>query len=258
MSDEVAAEAVRGLEWEVESLRLTALFPSGDLPNARELWTRVAAEEPEMSSEHKSGQTGAEGSFRNQKLSLTMPPGRVDWVYSLSPAETAERAIATACRLSDVEDIINQIVSKWTGSEDCPSFQRIALGLVLLCPTDSKESGYREIAEYLPAVDIDPDNSSDFSYQINRPRPCESLGALSINRLSKWSVAVFQTTTLALDRSGARSQGLPSHRTCACRLELDINTDNDFTGVLEPKQIEAIFGVLHKLAVELSQDGDRP
>ena len=55
----------------------------------------------------------------------------------------------------------------------------------------ARELGYRELGRFLPAVRLDED-SSDFSYQINRPRRSTVIPELSVNRLSKWSVGKFQ------------------------------------------------------------------
>src|SRR5208282_50763 len=77
-----------------------------------------------------------------------------------------------------------------------PPAIRLAYGAILLQPVDNRETGYLRLGELASAVKIDP-KSEDFFYQINRPRESTTLKNMRLNRLSKWSVALFQPMRFA-------------------------------------------------------------
>src|SRR5436190_1193852 len=80
---------------------------------------------------------------------------------------------------------------------------RLAFGAVLAQPTEDRHSGYVQIAKYLPSIRLDVDGSSDFLFQINRPRPSRvGIENLLINRLARWSVLIFKTFGVTLEKTG--------------------------------------------------------
>jgi len=126
----------------------------------------------------------------------------------------------------------------------CPPLQRLAFGAVLTRPVDDLLTGYRQISDYLPFVQLDPESSSDFSYQINRPRNSTVISGLRINRFSRWSVArVFAST---FDTQ------------IGCRVELDINTAQEFQGELPQEKLPVIIQELVDLGKEIAENGDIP
>jgi hypothetical protein len=68
--------------------------------------------------------------------------------------------------------------------EMTPEVNRIAVGEEWSFPVANKEAGYVGLGHFLPNVDIDPFESRDFLYRINRPR---LFGEMWINRLSTWA-----------------------------------------------------------------------
>ena len=103
---------------------------------------------------------------------------------------------------------------------------------------------------------LDPEHSSDFAYQINRPRKSErGLQCLKINRLSKWSVILLQGFQISV------GQGVPkllpvAVPQAACCLQLDINTDEDHQTEFPRENIVAIFEELVESAQEIATKGD--
>ncbi len=257
MKTESNPERTCDLQWQVESLRFSSLFPTKDPGPVDALWSSITGEEPEKVVVCKSGEQRADGLFRGLGMSLSLRPERVDWLLSQGPDDEDEPFVPNSGGLPDCFDVLKTIASVWTGSDDCPSFHRVALGAVLLAPTESRESGYTALTPYLPAVELAPGESRDFSFQINRPRKSKCLDVeMTINRLSKWSVALFNKGTLVLASGQTRPVLVQSQY--ACRLELDINTDAEFEGELAPTQIEKVFCESCDLADELAREGDRP
>jgi len=149
------------------------------------------------------------------------------------------------------------MVSQWFSLPSCPPLRRFAFGAVLFQFVEDREDGYRQISAYLPAVKLDAKGSSDFSYQINRPRDSRSgVPGLQVNRLCRWSVAQLMHAQVSLSDAGVQKTELGSH--FACRLEMDINTSAEFRGELSPEQSKIVFGELLELGAEIAQQGDIP
>jgi len=154
-------------------------------------------------------------------------------------------------------DIFSPLMRRWFELESCPPVQRLAFGAILRQPVNDQQSGYRQISAYLPFVKLDAENSSDFSYQINRPRVSTSgFAELKINRLSKWSVVAGQSIQFAVGLTSARY--LPGRAYFACHLEVDINTAAEFQGELPRDQLPQIFQELVDLGIEIAREGDIP
>jgi hypothetical protein len=137
-----------------------------------------------------------------------------------------------------------------------PPFLRIAYGLILVRPVAGRREGYLELTKYLPAVEIDAENSSDLSYQINRPRALTSLTDEKANRLSKWSVGLLVVDAFAMSaaRQGGRRDRVSEEHNC--RVELDMNTSAERTEPLPNERVLAVFEELVGLAAEIAEKGD--
>jgi hypothetical protein len=131
----------------------------------------------------------------------------------------------------------------------------------MLQRVDSHTAGYQLVAKYLPSVDVDPE-TSDFLFQLNRPRKSTTLSGLKINRLAKWSVAKIQGVHLQMQGASAESgnliTGVKTSELFACRLELDINTDAGWKDTLPAESATSILGELVGLAIEIASKGDHP
>ncbi len=260
------SSATQGNEilWNVESLRFTAFFQPGTDVKASGWWKHVVAEAPESRVEKpREGLLREEGPLLGGRLTLSADPLRVDWVLAGNVNNVFEKGTFEALpRYDDCVSPFSKLVKRWI--ELKTPVVRMAWGSVLLGPVDNREQGYRRIARYLPHVTIDSVGSSDFQFQINRPRNSKTKEQLKINRLSKWSVGLFQSGTLQLAplpegvgaRTGiARTSGPSLH---ACRLELDINTAAEYTEPFASELCLTLLDELVSLATEISQRGDSP
>jgi hypothetical protein len=105
----------------------------------------------------------------------------------------------------------------------------------------------------LPAVEVDP-ASSDFRYQVNRPRQTQlGIEGLRINRLMTWHS--IRMELVAVTGGGRPYRSLPSF---AVHTELDISTSQDFTGPLSQESLPDLLREFEDYVLELLRDGDRP
>jgi hypothetical protein len=184
-----------------------------------------------------------------------LQPNRIDWL--LGPGEKEIEGIPAIGRFPQVIDKFGQVMSTWFGLTTCPSSSRIAFGAVLIIPVSDLVRGYKEILKFLPFdLDMDPINTSDFFYQINRRRESEKFKDLRVNRLSKWSVASWRDIHFSVDSGGAKS--IPADERFGLRLELDINTDPKFDGTFTQDLAFQVFSELVDFGKEIACYGDIP
>ena len=245
--------------WQVQTLRITA-FPS---PAARvtepSWWPDLIEDLPEKRiSQPRSGEQQEESAFANGKLILGVGLIRIDWVYTVADDPKFEvEGFSTVGTFPEALRIFRPLIQRWFALETCPPIQRLAFGTILWQPAEDRQAAYRQLAPYLPAVQLDPERSTDFAYQINRPRPSRGgIADLTINRLSKWAAMALGRAQLAV---GAPSIAyLDSPVTIAARVEMDINTVPEFRGEFVREQLPELFNELVDLGSEIARQGDIP
>lgn len=243
--------------WEVETIRMTAFFNElFAIDDKVDWWSEATGESPEESTlRPKDDLFQVSGAYEDGSLKLQVNPVRVDWLYSGVLKETQQSGAFVSFRdLHPVLDRFQKIISNWFERSTIPPINRIAFGVVLISPVEGRVEGYKVLDSLLP-VEISPEDSSDFMYQINRPRPSASVAGMLINRLSKWSVAVRESMQLAVapDTAQLVRTGETAH---ALRLELDINTSGSHEGKFPKESSLSIFRELIDLGIEISQRGD--
>lgn len=258
MSQQNVAARLSLEAWQAEILRLTA-FPSPAAQLGEPAWWKdLVGEPPETKiSQPRAGGRQEEGQFEGRKLVLRVEPTRVDWLFTpIDDQAQGVKGIPTTGAFPESLRIFLQLILRWFKLETCPPVQRLAFGATVLLPVENLQAGYRQISVYLP-FQLDPEGSSDFSYQINRSRDSVSgIRGLRINRLSKWAVVRVTMGELALGPAVVGYSARQIHH--ACRLELDINTAPDFQGELSREQLPQIFQELVNLGQEIIREGDIP
>ncbi|PYV67023.1 MAG: hypothetical protein DMG96_40570 [Acidobacteria bacterium] len=249
--------------WQAESLRLTVFLATNVQLRDEGWWTKVAGTDPENRiAKPNRGEIVEAGIFQGNVLTLSVQPGRVDWI--LGPNMSIEDdlgEIKSVGSFRSAETTFSATMSDWL--KDCPSTVRLAYGAVLLEPVENREKGYLRVAEYVPAVKIDPLGSEDFLYQINRPRESTTVKGMRLNRLSKWSVASFQPVrfSIGIPQSQPRQPLVYSHGgtlAMACRAEFDLSTAAGIQQELPHDMLPRIFNELVALGSEIAQYGDMP
>ncbi len=245
------------IPWFAEALRLTA-FPS---PSAQidtsTLWESVVGQKPDNQNiQPKLGIRQEDGLLEGGKLILNVQPARVEWLFTTAYDQEANGpAFEQLPNFTTGLDIFIKVIDRWFVKS--PLLSRLAFGAVLIIPVENRALGYEKITSFLPDIKIDPYNSSDFLYQINRPRESKQIKGLKINRLCKWSVAMTTLTQFVL---GPRISpiAIPESQRLLARLELDINTAAEFSGELSSNQTESLFQELISLGKEIAANGDVP
>jgi hypothetical protein len=167
-----------------------------------------------------------------------------------------EPEIRTLGPLDAVVDWFRTKAEKFIEMSSRQPQNRIALGATLVSKVESREQGYSLLSEFLP-FDLDPRGSSDFFYQINRPRVATvGTRSLGINRLSRWSVTIGSTFFLQAGGE-VKAFTLPAPL-FALRLELDVNTAPASELVFNSSEGVAVFGCLKDYAREIAARGDIP
>ena len=259
MTEERAAPRPPLSDWHTQMLRLTA-FPSevasiGEWP----WWAELVGQPPETKVlQPRRGVQRYEGPFADGKLILNIKLGRIDWLFTAVEGPDMEaEGFSTVGALPDSLDTFRTLMIRWLELETSPAPIRLAFGCIVVQRVEDREAGYRQLATYLTSVQLAPEDSSDFLYQINRPRPSTSgIKGLQVNRLSKWSVAVLRSGMVAI--RGRSADLMPGPECFACRLELDINTAADYQDELPSSGLVRVFEELVDLAMEIAQQGDVP
>jgi hypothetical protein len=247
--------------WQVQTLRLTA-FPGPSAQIIEPTWWRdLRGEEPEIrSSSPRKGGLREEGPFADGNLILGFQPMRIDWLYApISDEKEQAEGFLTIGSLDNAITTFAPLMNRWFELDTCPPVQRLAFGAIIMQPVEDLRTGYRRLMQYLRSVRLENvNNASDFLYQINLWRDSGVIPDLRINRLSKWSVASWQTVSMHMIPAAAAVQGAIGARHYACRLELDINTVPEFQGEFERGQLSPILKELIDFAVEIANRGEIP
>jgi len=240
--------------WQAESLRITCFPSSATDINAETWWLNVINEQPENTIiRAKEGFRQDEGHVNGRKILLGIQPIRTDWLM-IPNDEEGETSIGS---FQTELDLFITLMTRWL--KISPPLRRLAFGTILVLPIESKQSGYELLGNYLPNVKLDPVGSSDFLYQINRPRVSQTANSdLTINRLTKWSVLKRGLIGFELSPNAPAASLVPSSETLACRVELDVNTSADYKGDLPTEKLTEIFNELIGLTKEITLEGDIP
>jgi hypothetical protein len=246
--------------WDVESLRLTAFpIPASPIEDVG-WWKSLMGEPPEVEILHpRVGGKRMEGTFEQGRLVIQTSPTRIDLFAIPSPAQEAPSGFS---KIGKFEQILgrfdDEVMHRWLTLDSCPEIRCVAFWAVLLSPVDSKVSGYRQLAAYLPSVTVDPEHSTDLFYQINRPRESATgIPDLKINRFSKWFVAQMFTADFVWEPTRILTHDAPQGY-LACCLELNISTDAERREPLPRETVSNIWQELLNLGKDIVIDGDQP
>ena len=153
------------------------------------LLATICGVEPEEVSERPKINKTEVGRAASGHFFLTQQPERMDLLlgargdqapaedigfYNVGPYEKAKEALyEPAKRLVEFQGA---------------AISRVGFGAILLSPVKDRSEGYNMLVPLLPFVKLDPANSEEMFWQINRPRESKVLNTTKINRISKWNV----------------------------------------------------------------------
>jgi hypothetical protein len=250
-------------DWAVGALRLTAFLGATD-PNKfdfRTSWSAVVGAAPETELTRRPlGQLELASAYEDAALTgrarlvAAANPQRVDWQLVPGVPDLTVAMPDSLGKLPEVLTVVQALGRKWFSSYGLPPIKRLAVGAVLVVAGDTQEDAAKKLVDFLPDVRIDPKNSKDLVYQINRPRQSQSLPGLKLNRLSKWSFVVSQVLQI---NAGVMTANLGSAPPVpSALLELDLNTDAERTDPIPNGSLPAILDELAALVLEIATSGD--
>ena len=244
-------------KWNASLIRYT-LFPSQMYEINNDWWNKLFETPPDnFNFNRKINIFHFDGEFQFGLMNLDISPLRIDFNFispkSNSPSELSDFNLGL---FEDVVKVFSSVILKFLQIDNCPPAQRIAFGSNCFIATESRISGYELMDNYLPNIDIDAENSRDFLYQINRRRQSKVVDKLSINRLSKWRV--IEHGFLPIPNGGQTKQPLLDffEKEFSLNLDLDINTQPDYTSEFTPTDQEELLAELIELTREILLDGD--
>lgn len=242
---------VESIDWQVESLRVTAFPVNTSDVSAKAIWETCTDKEPDETRIQRDGTETREAGHGNGRLFLVKQIDRLDWRYHVQPGEGEDPPDYPIIGSLDSElSVIVELAKTWIISESMIPIKRLAFAAVLLYPVESAEYGYEVLRTLLPTVNHE--NIRDLNFQVNRPCESNALDGISINRLARWSVARFRF--LATNLQVISSEDEKS----ACRLEFDINTSAKQTDAISPDSLPDLVDELVGIGLELSEKGDVP
>jgi hypothetical protein len=243
------------MDWEAESIRLSLFFarPLSDFPS---LITTITGSEPTQVFERPKAarQEIAQGDLGH--FFLTQEANRIVLVLGV-PAQTGteQTNFASLGSYENAKKVFSEPAKAMIRNQT-DGVIRLGFAPALIAPVADRVEGYEVLSKLLPSITVDPQNSEDIFWQINRPRISEVIGG-RFNRLSKWTV--IQVRAMAIEFTGganiAASPLAPAR--FAVRVELDMNTPH-LEQPLRPDQLASIFEVLWASADEIASKGDIP
>lgn len=234
--------------WAAENLRLT-VFSEFDREAIGPDWLAqfIGDESINVVEDRKTGARNQTVPYEGGDLTLATFPGVITWVFVPSAIDAVPSEAVPFTRSLEA---FKGLALRWLG--ECREVQRIAFGAVLRLPVESRESGYNKLGNYLN-FEVDPRNSFDFSYQINHPRNHPIAGGeIKVNRLTRWSVATSYRVSIIPPAGAASGRKGLSH----CRLELDVNTDQEYGRALTKAELPDLFTRLVTYGTEIASEGD--
>jgi len=245
------------MKWIVESLRVSVFFVPPGLANFDPLLATIVGVEPEEVTERPKISKSEVGRASSGHIFLTQQPDRIDLVlgaradqapsedvgfFNVGPYEKAKETLyEPAKRLVEFQGA---------------SISRVAFGVILLANVSDRVEGYKMLASLLPSVKVDPINTEEMVWQINRPRGSAVLNTMKINRISKWRVLSAQRMLFQLSPQ-ASVAATTSPIISAVKADLETNTPVS-EAALPKDRLKDILEELWFAAEELSVKGDVP
>lgn len=241
------------LDWQVESLRVTAFPVDISAVSAEKMWETCIGKTPDETRIQRSGIETREAEYANGRIFLIKQVDRVDWRYHMQPEESEEPPALSIIGSIDSElSVVTDLARNWINSGTVSPINRLAFAGVLLYPVESVTAGYEILQRLLPSLNLE--NVKDLNYQVNRPRMSSAIDGLSINRLSRWNV--IRSHIFAAVPSVSLRFRSTADEVVASRLELDINSAAEQTQPIAARSLVSLFDELVGNGLELSKKGD--
>ena len=238
-------------KWQVQWL---TLFTSGLWPGSETIWHDLTGREPDIDENRaRDGIRRQSGRESDGQLETVVTPARTDVVISTAVQDALQAAYFGSAK-DKIPGFVSLVSSWLSRMVQTGKITRVAFGAVLLLPVDNREVGYRELDRLLPSVTVDPINTKELFYRINRPKIYK--GNIEFNRITTWAsleVRKFISSGALLGQPST-----PISEEAFVRLEVDHSTPAERTELLALGEIVPMFEALVEMAVENAARGERP
>ena len=241
-------------DWKVEGLRHSTFVREPlTIPDFSPWQSLLGTPPTERSTKPMEQLVKEEGSYLDGWLSVEARTKRIDWRLGLNPGNIPQ-SLPVIGAYNEIQKNFLSLMKKW--SSTCPPTHRLAYGAVLLLSRDSLQDVYSTLNDFLNDVTIDPMNTRDFMYRINKRRTSKRSGPpIQINRLSTWSLVEISRIDIDISSRKTITVGDVADGKL-CRLELDINTAPEYQGPISSEEAVMLTEELFDLAAEIATKGD--
>jgi hypothetical protein len=242
-------------QWLTLVVRLT-VFPITPWEAPPDLWEKVVGEPPENDQNQPRQRLRVwTGPWHGGVLQLTISPHTIVWTAVPPPTEQGLPNLE-GWAIETVLPKFVELTRPWLTSVDF-QVNRIGFGLHSLLSAPDRVSAYGLLVDLIPSITIEPEETTDLLYQINRPVRSNVLnGDVKLNRLMKWYVPFFGAAPLQATGSEIAQIGPIVGRHFA-GLDNDTNTPAEHRAPLDTGLLEAIYGELVELAWKNLQYGEK-
>jgi len=242
------------LDWTCETIRLS-LFSTEAIRLSNDDWKSLTGQDEPEQEQKGSGRHVFAGPLFGGQLSLGAVANRCDCI--LSPLASAEQLtedfVPSVGQWPTPFESFQKVTEPFISSLRFP-VSRMAFATTLLNRHKTALEAYKALVTQIKSISRPPEELNDLVFRINWPKNSTIDNALSINRITTWSVQQlqFQIIVPEANSPGAFVNDL-SH---VVRFELDHNTDQKHTTPFDAARLLPIYKELTNLALQNAAEGE--
>ena len=239
------------IDWQIESIRVTAFVSSQLNSSMLETWLeRVSENSPSQVTKKPSSFIGISRSTAGF-LRTTWNANRLDVMLSSEEPQSNQ----TIAPLSEVASLFGRFVDRVPEIGELALIDRLAIGLTLSFQVPSISEGLRILSTSIVGLNI-REPARDFLYRVNYPYESRSVEGVNLNRLATWSIGKVQVIQVDINQDGSQKQQIVSEAPLAIRLELDVNTDEAVQLGADLEKIRKLLNELKEIALNVASGGE--
>ena len=242
--------------WQIENLRFSVFLARPTAPEPVGSWADVVGQDADDTRIKGTGEqrvVSQQGPFGGAVMRAEVRRDRFDW-HLLPPPPKSPSTKPTVGSYEKVKDRFQGAMLAWLDAANLVA-NRMAYGAVLSLRSGNRPDSLRVLDNLLTTVKVDPQDTWDFDYTVNRRRGSKSIGDLMINRLAKWSLGQEILGVVELPVGGGQPR-INATTSYVPTLTLDINTMPEFPGPLN--RPGELLAELADLGTEIALEGDVP